>query len=57
MAVSGLLQWEVFEARDNPTEWRVEAVELDEGRCYIAIFSGPDAEVRAREYAAWKAAS
>lgn len=32
----------------------VEAIdEAGEGECHVAIFSGPDAEERAREYAAW----
>ncbi len=41
-------------------EWRVEAVNYPElglggdGEIYVAIFSGPNAEGRAREYAVWK---
>ena len=34
--------------------WRSEAIEYPEGLCYVVIFSGPNAETRAREYAAWK---
>ena len=33
--------------------WRAEASD-DEGCCYVAIFSGPNAERLAQEYAAWK---
>jgi len=33
-----------------------EAVD-DERRVFVAIFSGPEAEQRAREYATWKNAS
>lgn len=36
-------------------EWIVEAINLDgDGEVYAARFSGPLAEDRAREYAAWK---
>ena len=35
--------------------WAVEAIDFDnEGICYRALFTGPDAEKRAREYADWK---
>jgi hypothetical protein len=34
-------------------EWRVEAI-TEEGQVLVTLFSGPDAERRAREYAAWK---
>jgi hypothetical protein len=30
-------------------EWRVEYFD-DDGGCYVTIFAGPGAEVRAREY-------
>lgn len=49
------MEHEAFQSRDVPGEWRVEAIDFgSEGECYVAIFSGPDAEDRAREYAAWK---
>ena len=36
-------------------EWRVEGIDYEnEGLCYIAIFSGPQAKERAKEYARWK---
>lgn len=39
----------------NANEWRVEAIDHEgDGDCYVTIFGGPDAETRAREYAAWK---
>jgi hypothetical protein len=35
--------------------WRVEAINQEgDGEVFVAIFSGPDAEARAREYADWK---
>jgi hypothetical protein len=39
----------------HPEDWRVEAVDIDsDGEVYVAIFTGPDAKLRAEEYAAWK---
>jgi hypothetical protein len=35
-------------------DWRVEAVNADAKEVYIAIFSGPDCERLAHEYAAFK---
>lgn len=36
-------------------EWRVEAIDYEsEGEIYVAVFTGPDAEKRAREYASFK---
>ena len=52
--------YEVVEDRHSPGMWRVEAVDYGpplgdgEGEIYVAIFSGPNAEGRAREYAIWK---
>ena len=46
-------QIEVIEDTRCPGDWRVEAVGAD-GECYVAIFSGPRAETRAREYARWR---
>jgi hypothetical protein len=44
---------QVFEDRsenlDSEGEWRVEYQD-DEGGCYVAIFAGPQAERRARDY-------
>jgi hypothetical protein len=48
------MDYEVFEDRLSATTWRVEAIGAD-GEVYVAIFSGPDAEQRAREYAQHRA--
>jgi hypothetical protein len=38
-----------------PNAWRVEKLDSDgDGGIDLTIFDGPDAEARAREYAAWK---
>ena len=38
-----------------PGEWVVEAIDREgEGDVYLAIFSGPAAQERASDYAAWK---
>jgi hypothetical protein len=34
----------------DPHSWNVEQFD-DDGSCLMAVFSGPDAEARAREYA------
>lgn len=42
----------VVEVRDAPGEWLVEAIDYgSEGEIYRAVFSGPMAEQRARDYA------
>ncbi len=49
------MDYEVFEDRQSPGDWRVEAINIDgDGECYVAIFSGPQAKERAEEYAEWK---
>lgn len=49
------LEYETFEDQVTRDSWRVEAIDFDsEGECYVAIFSGPGAEGRAREHASWK---
>lgn len=57
------LKWEVIEDRHTPGEWRVEAFDYTnggegpingDGRQYVAIFVGPDAQMRAEEYCIWK---
>jgi hypothetical protein len=40
---------EVFEDREKAGQWRVEFFDSD-GGCYVTIFSGPNAELRARSY-------
>jgi hypothetical protein len=49
------MNWSCFEDKRNPGDWRVEAIDFDdEGKVYVAIFSGPDAQARAEEYAELK---
>jgi hypothetical protein len=48
------MKYEIVPDKQYPTDWRVEAIDYEnEGVGYIAIFAGPDAELRAREYAKW----
>lgn len=47
--------WAVVPDRNTPGDWRVEGFDAD-GRCYVSIFAGPEAERRATEYHAWLAA-
>lgn len=46
--------YEVARCQEHPYEWRAEGIEEPEGLCYVVCFTGPEAEARAREYAAWK---
>ena len=39
----------VFADQHGRPEWRVEYFD-DDGACYVALFAGPEAEQRAREY-------
>ena len=51
------LEYEVIEAKESigGDTWNVEAIDHDsEGEIYMASFSGPKAEERAREYAKFK---
>lgn len=49
------LEVEIGERRDTPGAWTVEAIETGgDGAVFQAIFIGPEAEQRAREYAAFK---
>jgi hypothetical protein len=46
---------EVVRDANDPNAWRVEKLDSDDdGSVDVAIFAGPHAEARAREYAAWK---
>ena len=47
------MQIEVAERTDRPGVWTVEAIGED-GEIYQALFMGPNAEERAREYATMK---
>ena len=44
----------VFAEKEFPNDWHVEMIEPDSGDIFVAVFSGPDAEERAREYAKWQ---
>lgn len=49
------MEYEVIQSQDVPGEWRVEAIDFEtDGQVYVTIFSGPEAQERAHEYAAWK---
>lgn len=49
------MEYDVAPDRVYPGDWRVEAIDRDgDGEAYVTIFSGPQSEQRAREYAAWK---
>lgn len=47
------MEYVAFQDRKVSSDWRVEAFD-DDGRCFVTIFSGPDAKQRAEEYAGWK---
>lgn len=52
------MDWEAIPDRQYPDHWRVEAVNYaGDGEVYVAVFSGPDAQERAQEYADWKDAA
>ena len=46
--------YELCESNFTPGVWHVERVIDEEGRVEVAVFSGPNAEQRAREYLDWK---
>lgn len=49
------MKYSVSESRETPGEWRVEFInENSEGEVEVTLFSGRDAEARAKEYAVWK---
>jgi len=49
------MNYEAIADRVTLNQWRVEAINhAGEGECFVTIFSGPDAEIRAKEYATWK---
>jgi hypothetical protein len=47
-------KYEVVQDRNFREDYRAEAMDLSSGDCFVVIFSGPDAQQRAGEYAAWK---
>ena len=49
------LEVSVVELNDGTGGWMVEAIDMpNDGNIYQAIFAGPEAEKRAREYARFK---
>jgi hypothetical protein len=44
----------VFPDKEYPNDWHVETINTDSGDIFQAIFSGPSAEERAKEYARWE---
>jgi hypothetical protein len=49
-----ILEVYIAPRHDTPGAWTVEATDPDEGSIEQAIFIGPEAEKRTREYAAWR---
>jgi len=46
---------EIVRNDTTPPSWSVEAINTDEeGGVDVTIFSGPEGEARAHEYASWK---
>lgn len=45
------MKYEVIKDALGIDMWRCEAIDPQEGDCYVAIFSGPNAKERAEEYA------
>ena len=48
---------EVFADKEFPNDWHVESIDENTGEIYQAVFAGPNAERRAREYANWQESS
>ena len=48
------MQITVFADKEFPHDWHVEAIDTKSGDIFQAVFAGPDAEDRAREYAEWQ---
>jgi hypothetical protein len=52
------MQFETIEDKLQPGDYRVEAIDrAGDAEVYTAVFIGPDAKMRAEEYAGWKNAS
>lgn len=50
-----MLSYGVFPDKQTPDVWRAEAVDHDNDGCvYVAVFSGPEAERMALEYADYR---
>lgn len=49
------MQWEIYPHEDGSGDWVAEAFNFEgDGEIFTAIFSGPSAEGRAREYVSWQ---
>jgi hypothetical protein len=48
------IRCEAFQDQIQPAYWRVETIDSQSGDAFVAVFSGPRAEDRASEYAAFK---
>ena len=50
-----MMRYEVEQSSERPEEYLAVAVNEDsKGERYVALFTGPDAQKRAEEYAGWK---
>ena len=54
---AAVLHFEVVRDQKYANEWRVEAIDTKTGDVFVAIFSGPLAQERAKEYASFKNSS
>jgi hypothetical protein len=51
----GSMEWNAIKDKNNPADWRVESIDFnDEGQVNVVVFSGPQAQTLANEYAQWK---
>lgn len=48
------MKYEVSPDKTFPNDWRVEAIDSKTGDIFVTVFGVADAELRAKEYAAWK---
>ena len=48
------MEFEIFEDRMTPGDWRVEMNDMKTGEGEVTIFSGMRARERAQEYADWR---
>lgn len=47
------ISYDVFPDKEFPNDWHVEIIDSNSGDIFQAVFAGPRAEQRAREYAEW----
>jgi hypothetical protein len=49
------MEWYALRDMRSPADWRVESIDFEnEGEVNVVIFSGPQAQTLASEYAEWK---